>query len=199
MNRSLTATILFTAAVFGCQAQSVVKIPVAQNPLFEVSANNVAVSVPDGGAGATLGGDLVISGGSGHYTYRWYDGSDVTLGTESTLSILSPGIYYLDIEDTCECLQTIEFNVTTASIDDPGIAMTAITPNPTDGPVEISGFDAIQISAVSMAGKMEMLLNSPDGISPIHYADFGMLPHGQYLITLTDVQGNTIVRKLLKK
>ena len=153
MNRSLTATILFTAAVFGCQAQSVVKIPVAQNPLFEVSANNVAVSVPDGGAGATLGGDLVISGGSGHYTYRWYDGSDVTLGTESTLSILSPGIYYLDIEDTCECLQTIEFNVTTASIDDPGIAMTAITPNPTDGPVEISGFDAIQISSVTRAGK----------------------------------------------
>lgn len=199
MKKILTVTILFTSAILGCNAQSVVKIPVTQNPLFEVSTNKVAVSVPDGDTGAALGGDLVVSGGSGHYTYRWYDTAEATLGTEATLSVLSPGTYYLDIKDTCDCLQTVEFNVSIASIDDIETVQKSITPNPTGGPVEITGFDAIQITAVSMAGHMVMLFNSPDGITPIRYADFSSLPHGQYIITLTDISGATTVEKLLKK
>ena len=199
MNKSIVATIMFAAASCLCSAQSVVKIPVAQNPLFEVSTNNVAVSIPDGDSGATLGGDLVVTGGSGHYTYRWYDASNANLGSDATLSILTPGIYYLDINDTCDCLQTIEFNVTTASLDAVSMSQAiTITPNPTSGPIEIDGIDAVQIAIVSMAGRMEALIVSHDG-TPIHSADLGSLAHGQYIVTLTDAQGTTSVCKLLKK
>lgn len=199
MNKSIVATIMFAAASCLCPAQSVVKIPVAQNPLFEVSTNNVAVSIPDGDSGATLGGDLVVTGGSGNYTYRWYDATNTDLGNDATLSILSPGLYYLDINDTCDCLQTIEFNVTTASIDAVSMSSTInIIPNPASGPIEISGIDAVQIAIVSMAGRMEALIVSHDG-TPIHSTDLSDLARGQYIVTLTDAQGTTSVSKLIKK
>lgn len=199
MKKLLAAAILLTTAGLSSSAQSVVKIPVVQNPLFEVSTNQVALAFPDGAESVELGGDLVVIGGSGRYTYRWYDTTGATLGNESTLSIPEGGTYYLDIHDTCDCLQTIEFNISTASIESTTLSQQiTITPNPTTGPVEIAGFDAVQIAAVNMAGRMEALLVATDGM-PIHNADFGTLARGHYIITLTDREGNISVRRLIKK
>lgn len=195
MKKFITATLILAAAACGCVAQTVVKIEVTQNPLFEVSTNNVAVTVP--ATGATIGGDLVIKGGSGTYAFRWYTAAGTLLGTDSTLSVDAQGIYYLDIKDTCDCLQTVEFNVATTGIDEITLGSPAITPNPTDGPVAINGFDAVQITVVSMAGKLEAVVDN-DGRT-ITNADLGMLPAGQHIVTLCDAMGRTCVTKLIKK
>ncbi len=197
MKKILTAAAFVIACACGCAAQTIVNMPVAQNPLFEVSTNSVTVSIPDNG-GATLGGDLAITGGSGSYTYRWYNNSGATLGSSSTLEVSGPGTYLLDIDDTCDCRQTVTFNVATAGLDDVALDSFSISPNPTDGLVEIRGFEAMQICAVSLSGKMVALIVSEDG-APIADADFSSLASGTYILCLTDRAGNNVSTKLIKK
>ncbi len=197
MKKILTAAAFVIACACGCAAQTIVNMPVAQNPLFEVSTNSVTVSIPDNG-GATLGGDLAITGGSGSYTYRWYNNSGATLGSSSTLEVSGPGTYLLDIDDTCDCRQTVTFNVATAGLDDVALDSFSISPNPTDGLVEIRGFEAMQICAVSLSGKMVALIVSEDG-APIADADFSSLASGTYILCLTYRAGNNVSTKLIKK
>lgn len=197
MKKILTAAAFVIACACGCAAQTIVNMPVAQNPLFEVSTNSVTVNIPDNG-GVTLGGDLAITGGSGSYTFRWYNASGTTLGNGSTLEVSDPGTYLLDIDDTCDCRQTVTFNVATAGIDAVALESFSISPNPTDGLVEISGFEAMQICAVSLSGKMVALVVSEDG-TPMSHADFSSLASGTYILCLTGREGNSVSAKLIKK
>ena len=198
MKKYITAALLTAAAACGCAAQSVVKIDVVQNPLFEVSTHSVSLPFPDGTTSLTIGGDLVVKGGSGNYSYRWYDTAGTTLGTSKVLTVNNEGLYLLDIEDTCECVNTIQFAVGVSSVN---TAIThqniSISPNPTPGPVEIAGFDAVQLSAVSMSGRVEAIINYDGAI--IRQADLSHLSGGQYIIVLTDAEGNTTMSKLIKK
>lgn len=197
MKKLFSVTFLLAAASLGCMGQAVVNMPINQNPLFEVSTNSVTLSIPENSS-ATIGGDLVIVGGSGNYTYRWYKSGDETLGEESTLEITEPGTYMLDVEDSCDCRQTISFLVESSGISAVGSASFSITPNPTDGIIAIEGFEAVQIAAVSMNGTMAALLVSETG-HPFTVADLSHLHSGTYIITLTDANGKSVAAKLIRK
>lgn len=171
-------------------------MPVEQNPLFEVSTNHVNVSTGDNNA-VTLGGDLVIKGGSGTYSYRWYSASDPELGNESTLTVNTPGVYMLDITDTCDCNQTVEFNVSNAAVSDIACGTLRLSPNPTEGPVAVDGFDAVQIAVTGMSGRMECLVDCNGSI--IRDFDLSHLPSGQYIVTLSDAEGHVAVARLIRK
>lgn len=196
MKKFLTSIAVFFAVAGVSNAQSVVRMPVAQNPLFEVSTNHVNVST-GGDNGVTLGGDLVIKGGSGTYSYRWYSAAQDDLGNESTLKVNTPGVYKLDITDTCDCLQTVEFNVTNAGVSDIAYGTLRLSPNPTDGPVAVDGFEAVQIAVVSMSGRMECVIDRDGAV--ISDFDLSHLPAGQYIVTLSDSEGHTAVARLVKK
>jgi hypothetical protein len=83
-----------------------------QNPPFGVSVNEVSASYD--GIPLTIGADVVITGGSGVYNYRWYKG-ETELGTDAAISVNEPGDYFLDVKDQCDCLQTVVFHISTAS------------------------------------------------------------------------------------
>lgn len=196
MKNLIASIAVFFAAAGVCSAQSVVRIPVEQNPLFEVSTNYVNVSAGDE-SGVTLGGDLVIKGGSGSYSYRWYSAAGSDLGYEPTLKVSTPGVYNLDVTDTCDCVQTVEFNVTNAGVDDIAYGTLRLSPNPTEGPVVVDGFEAVQIAVVGMSGRMECVIDR--GGYLIREFDLSHLPAGQYIVTLSDSEGHTAVARLVKK
>ena len=65
--------VLLTAfAMTSCAlaAQTYIPMPVSQNPPFEVSTNEVFVEFMS--PSMTIGGSVVVTGGSGNYSYRWY-------------------------------------------------------------------------------------------------------------------------------
>ena len=196
--KKLLSAIAIAALPLSASAQAIVSIPVNQNPVFEVSTNHVEVTVPDSNDDIILGADVVITGGSGSYTYRWTDQRGNDLGTESELHVSEPGLYTLDIADTCDCLQTVTFNVATASLDEIAGSILTISPNPSEGFIRIDGFDPVQITAVNMSGHLAATLTSPDG-THIHEADLSTLPSGIYLLTLTDNARNVIVSRIVIK
>lgn len=183
----------------GAAAQSVVKMPVSQNPLFEVSADNVAVAVPDGSDRVTLGADLVIAGGSGTYTYRWYTPSGDELGEMPTVEVEASGVYLLDITDTCDCLLTVRFDVATAGIDSAeAYSKIILSPNPADGIVEVEGFEPRQITLVDMSGRMAAFKAGAYG-SSLSSFDVSTLAPGQYIVCMTDGYGRKATARLIRK
>lgn len=197
MKRFLSAASSIVLTLFAAYSQSVVEIRLPQNPLFEVSTNSVNAAIPDGTGSLTLGGDIVVKGGSGTYAYRWYTPAGAELGTAAELTVTDGGKYLLDITDTCDCLQTVEFNITSASVDDAFVADVAVTPNPTDGYIEFIGFEAVQLSATSLGGQLAALINASAGT--FSSADLSHLAAGAYIVVLTDARGRVFTTKLIKK
>lgn len=196
MKKLITFTLALAATGFACFGQAIVSMPVVQNPLFGVSTNEVNATYPENSSSLTLGGDLVITGGSGTYSYRWYDNTGNDLGNESTLQVSAPGSYLLDIEDTCDCLQTVRFNLSIASVDEIHASDVSIRFNSTDGQVEIVGFDPVQLSAVDMSGRLAAVIDH--GGMVFHTVDLSFIPGGVYIITLTDSFGSDTSLKLIK-
>lgn len=154
-----------------CKAQSVVNMNVKQNPLFSVSTNDVSAVLE--GQPLTLGADVVITGGSGVYTYQWYKGAE-KLSTASTLVVGEPGEYSLDVKDQCDCLQTIAFHITgTSGID-------AIDMN-----------DVKQITVFNIKGQLVKVINGSS-------VDLTTLPRGQYIINKVDAEGNIASKKITR-
>lgn len=78
-------------------AQSVVTIPLRQNPPLCVIAETVTVDLPS--TPITIGADVTVSGGDGTYTYKWTDSQGTVIGSASTLTITTPGEYYFQVTD----------------------------------------------------------------------------------------------------
>jgi hypothetical protein len=170
-------------------------MPISQNPLFEVSTNRVDVASFNGSM--TLGADLVITGGSGTYTYRWYNG-DNTLSTESTLNITSAGQYMLDIDDSCNCRQTITFNIGDTGVSSIEAASLKVYPNPTKGIIYIEGTEIDQVSVVNMSGALVKVVTSPNYL-PLTEIDLSELPTGTYILTLANENGTVVsTRKIIR-
>lgn len=170
-------------------------MPVLQNPLFEVSTN--AVSVAATSDAALLGADLAVKGGSGHYSYCWYGPDGSVLGIAPTLSVNTPGKYTVDISDECDCHQQVVYSVAMASVHDVADNGRLISPNPTCGPISIGGFEAVQLTALTLSGTMKAIISN--GGQVLHRADLSALAPGIYIITLSDTCGNTRVAKLIKE
>lgn len=197
--KKLVATLIYLICVpVWINAQTIVKMPVTQNPLFEVFTENLTAIFPEEGGEMELGADLVIKGGSGTYSYLWTDASGEILSHEGTLTVTTPGRYLLTVSDTCDCETTVAYDVTTTSVESVVKDETAIFPNPTDGFVEIKGNDIIRVVAVDMSGRMAALYQALPGQS-LHEADFSKLTPGVYLLTLTDARNQSYAHRLIRK
>lgn len=111
----VTFLLMLLSCVFGdmkASAQSIVNMNLVQNPPFGVSVNEVSASYD--GIPLTIGADVVITGGSGVYSYRWKKG-ETELGTSATITVSEAGDYSLDVKDQCDCLQTVVFHITIAA------------------------------------------------------------------------------------
>jgi hypothetical protein len=176
----LYATLLLSLTALPLFSQSVVTMPVRQNPVFEVSTDKVDVTVPDTADEILLGGDLVIKGGSGEYRFNWTDGKGSYLADTPELAVTSPGTYLLTISDTCECSHTVEFSVATAGVDE-------IT----------DGFEPVRITVVDMSGRMVALFTAPEGFT-LADPDLSNLPSGIYILTLTDASGRNVTSRIIR-
>lgn len=187
MNRKLVFLFLLGIGMaVSANAQSLIRIPFAQNPPLVVSTENVSVTIPE--SGLELGADLLIEGGDGMYTYLWTLNNE-SVGTESTLFVDAPGDYYLEITDGKGCKRSVKFAV----VDPTGIkeeqaSLLSVYPVLTKGEVYIkSSFnDRLgQVSVVSMDGKLVRVFNAallePDGDGVVRINLAG-LPAGRYLL-----------------
>lgn len=198
MKKILLASIASAMFWLSASSQSIVRIPVVQNPVFEVSTNHLDVTFPEGSDEMVLGAEIVIKGGSGEYRYLWTDHNGKELGNTASLAIESTGTYYLTITDTCDCEQQVTFNVATSSIHLVNASALSISPNPTDGYIRIEGFEPCQIVAVDMSGHIAAFINHDD-LSCITEADLSFLSPGLYILTLTDIYNNSVAYRLIKK
>lgn len=99
-------------------AQTFVKIPFVQMPLFTVSADTIVKSLSAGGH-LDLGTDLEINGGSGVYSFKWSKNGD-SLGTALSLNVDNAGDYVLTIKDGSGCeaevVYVVRFNTGTERV-----------------------------------------------------------------------------------
>ena len=172
-------------------AQTIINLDFKQNPLFEVSTNNVNAALPGDGTTLTLGADLTVAGGSGTYTYEWTDSQGMTLGNEPSVTISDPGYYILTVSDQCDCSQEVRFNVEAAGIDATTIPGVSIVTNGSN--VIIEGTESIQASLFSPAGVMTAL-HTPT--APTTTFSFSDVAPGVYLIQIVTVDNSIITQKI---
>lgn len=195
LTSALSAIILTSSAA---NAQSLVEIPIKQNPPFEVSTNHVSVGLDANPGTLTIGGDIVVTGGSGSYSYHWYTPAGTELGTDRSLTVSSLGTYLLDIKDTCDCIQTVNFQVMDgAGVRGVEVENLIVSPNPTDGYIGFNGVEIVQLTAVNMGGQLSALIDG-DGTA-FTSADLSQLPSGNYVLLLTGADGKFYASKIIRK
>jgi hypothetical protein len=114
MKRNILFTLLFLFIGLVSKAQTVIDIPIEQNPPLKASAQTIAVEWQDGGV--ILVADKLISGGDGNYTYLWTDDNGLQIGTESKITATLPGNYYLKVTDGNGCQLSILYKVNNTTI-----------------------------------------------------------------------------------
>ncbi len=192
MNKFLSSMMVMAIAIAPrlC-AQTIINLDFKQNPIFEVSTNNVDTALPDDGTPLTLGADLTVAGGSGVYTYSWTNAQGTQLGQESALTIDAPGSYILTVSDQCNCSQEVRFNVESAGIDAATISGISLTVHGSD--IIIEGTEAIQASLFTPAGTMTAL-HTP--AMPTNTVSFSNTASGVYLLQVVTVDGTIITQKV---
>lgn len=183
------------AVALGASAQAVVKMPVAQNPPFGIVVEQLNLTLPEGGL--TLGANAVISGGSGKYSYAWYDSANTLLGTDATLNVTAPGNYRLDVKDSCDCLLTVDFTVGGAGVDAVALPSLSVWPNPTSGIVNIDGCNAASVALLDTGGKLSAVF-VPAAAEALRSIDISSRPAGCYILCITDVDGATAATRIIK-
>ena len=186
---------IFAAASLMLSAQTRIPMPVSQNPPFEVSTNEVTVefAAPQ----MTIGGDVIVAGGSGTYSYRWCRGSE-EISTEAVLTIEEAGVYDLYISDTCDCLQHVTFTVQAASVEGVGGDTVALYPNPVTDYLTISGLRLRQVCVVSMAGAL-VAVHGDFAPGTATQVDMTSLPAGEYVVNCVTENRDVITAKIVKK
>ncbi len=155
-----------------CRAQALINMGFEQNPLFGVSANDVTAVID--GTELQLGADIVITGGSGNYTYRWYTATE-ELGDGATLTVAEPGEYAVDISDECGCVQTVAFHIGDAA--------------------GMSGVPASGVKQTAVFDESGVLVKVFNGAS----YDSSSLRSGVYIVNKTGADGKVSVSKILIK
>lgn len=169
MKKFLALVAMFLLTIGSANAQAIVNMNLKQNPVFGVSTNDVSATLE--GQPLTLGAEVVITGGSGVYTYCWYMGSTV-VGTSATLEVTEPGEYTLDVKDQCDCLQTVKFHIAGTS----------------------------DISEIALGAVKQTVVFTTDGrlVKVAEGNAIATLPRGQYIVKMVDAEGRVVSKKITK-
>lgn len=180
-------------------AQSVVDMSFEQNPLFTLSTYDVTAAIVD--VPLTLGGDLVVAGGSGTYAYRWYN-AEGTLSTEREYMVLHGGDYMLDVTDQCDCLQTVTFHISGEATDLSGINAPSLQGAVRyDGTAHVIRYGAEarvqQATVFSADGRLVRLATACD--APLTATSIDDQPAGIYIVQIQTADGALYTQKLTKR
>ncbi len=195
---SLLLVVLLLLVGSGCLiAQTVIRMPIQQNPLFSIVAPTLSIVLPDDGI--TLGADVVVTGGSGNYSYLWLDAEGQVLSTESTLRVSRPGNYTLRVSDECQCEGQVTFSITPSALANIYASEALrIYPNPTHGEVWLSaGSGIIQIAAIDMQGRLQRVA-ACSLQEELRRFDLSKLPAGSYVIQCRRQDGALLVQTIQK-
>lgn len=181
----------------GLKAQTVIRMPIQQNPPFSVIAPSLSIVLPDDGI--TLGADVVVTGGSGNYSYSWLDANGQVLSTEPTLHVTTPGNYTLRVNDECQCELQVTFNLTSSALASIYASEALrIYPNPTHGEVWLSARSGIvQIAAIDMHGRLQRVAACPQQEELTRF-DLSKLPAGNYILQCRRQDGALLVQTIQK-
>ena len=195
---SLLLVVLLLLVGSGCLiAQTVIRMPIQQNPLFSIVAPTLSIVLPDDGI--TLGADVVVTGGSGNYSYLWLDAESQVLSTESTLRVSRPGNYTLRVSDECQCESQVTFSISPSALANIHASEALrIYPNPTHGEVWLSaGSGIIQIAAIDMQGRLQRVA-ACSLQEELRRFDLSKLPAGSYVIQCRRQDGALLVQTIQK-
>ena len=194
MRLKILLTIIATLSMM-LSAQTRIPMPVSQNPLFEVSTNEVTVefAAPQ----MTIGGDVIVAGGSGTYSYRWCRGSE-EISTEPVLTISEAGVYDLYISDAFDCMQHVVFTVQAASVEGVGLDKIALYPNPVTDCLTVSGLRLRQVCVVSMGGAL-VAVHGDFAPGTTTQIDLSSLPAGEYVVNCVTENNDVVTGKIVKK
>lgn len=170
----VTFLLVLASCVFGdlnAAAQSIVNMELVQNPPFGVSVNEVSATYD--GMPLTLGANVVITGGSGVYDYRWAKGETV-LGASATITVDEPGDYTLDVKDRCDCRQTVVFHITKVAF---------------VNAAELGKI--VQTTVFNDKGQLVRVFNGPD-------VNLDSLPKGLYLLNRVGENGSVKTIKMTR-
>ncbi|HER09006.1 MAG TPA: T9SS type A sorting domain-containing protein [Bacteroides sp.] len=174
-----------------------INVPLSQPRLLEVEAG------PDvrdyTGGEVTLGEEVVVTGGTPDFIYRWEDGSGNTW-TGELITVSGYGDYILTVTDANRCTDADAITVidaVTASMRTPD--QHPLYPNPANGMVSIppeglSGQITLEITATtgSVVFQKKIEKTGPDPV-PL---EIGHIPPGMYLVRISDGQ-HTVLHTLV--
>lgn len=145
----------------------------------------------------TINGYELGTTGGPFVTYQWYlDGERIEEAANSTLNVTQNGMYTVEVTDEYGCrFMSDPYGVTNASVDDVAGLGHRITiyPNPADDVVHISSPVAVDISLISIEGR---LINTYRDAKAIPLTE---LSRGVYLLRIYDTKGTLIKTEKLSK
>lgn len=148
---------------------------------LQVTAN----ITPDNGSG-TGSISIQVTGGTGTYTYEWYDGS-----SDTSITDLYTGNYPLTITDLngCELDTSLRVNFGTVGIEETESNDLEIFPNPTQGMLNLSlmlnGPSDIEIEVFDLSGRMLMERSIDNTTELKTQLDLSQLPTSPVWIKVT--------------
>ena len=175
-------------------SQTVIDIPFEQFPRLNVMATTVTVNL-DNGSGL-LGGDLVVEGGDGIYSYLWTDEGGTELGHEQTLLVEKAGSYYLIVSDGQDCQVSTKFTVTGGNgIENLTSYGMHIALNKKQLTMTYETVP-VQVRIINSAGLLERVYSQlpPSTLTE----DVTNLPDGTYMVCVAFANGEAVVVKLKK-
>lgn len=189
-----------TSCIITTKAQTIIKIPFLQPRPFQVSTLTDTLSLA-GNTSVVLGSNLLLSGGSGQYTYAWMQ-NNVVLHTLPTFEVAQQGTYQLLVNDGAGCSALIQFVVLlnaglSAEMDD----SFEIYPVPAMNHVFIKSTHLDLLKSVRIYqtdGKQMLYITENEPItSGKMKINVEQLPVGTYLMTL-ELNDQLINRQLIK-
>ncbi len=160
----------------GCSLSktTTVNAPPPLTAILSATENQLGSAPPDGTASVSA------NGGVGNYFYQWSNG-----GTTATITGLSAGVYSVTVFDNNECTWTGDVEVTNEEID-----CSSLNLNITSSNISCNGATDGFISTLASGGSPEYIYQWNNGMNT---ASIDNLPVGVYQVTITDVNGCSVV------
>jgi len=143
-----------------------------------------AAIIPDFGTGT---GEVTLTptGGTGPYTYLWYDGS-----TANSIGSLSSGVYPVTITDAVNCTLDTFFQVNFATyVEDLSMLDVSVYPNPAQDQVQVSFTlpfsTGVTIQLYNLLGAQLYSHTLAPAASGSHVVQLGSYASGSYILMLS--------------
>ncbi len=173
-----TYTEVFTNAT-GCDSTVTLTLSVKVNPIVSITV---------------VGGDLVCTEGD---AYQWLLNGDTIPGaTNQTYTPTENGVYTVIMTAFNGCSGSNNYTVQNVSVKEFNGGIVAVSPNPSNGVFTLSASQAVTYVLYNVLGEQ---VASSSVFSKVHSINATDAENGVYMLKITNREGKTIVKRLLKQ